>query len=118
MRATHLLWLVCVLSFLCTGCRAYQTRAPVKPPQGLLVTTYEAPITTRFGGTPTGQKVGRASTYYFHDFLITGLDFAWGKAGVKQAAARGGITRINYADYKKLQILGIFGQYTTEVHGK
>lgn len=118
MRRITIIIAACAAVLLLTGCRAYSLRAPVKPPQGLLMTTYEAPITTSFDRTPTGDKVGTASTLYFHDFLITGLDFAWGEAGIRQAARRGDISQVHYADYRRLQVLGFFGKYTTEVHGK
>ena len=116
MRRLHILLVSCVLALGCVGCVSW--KAPVRPPSGALVTTYKAPMTTSFKETPTDGRVGRASTYYFHDILITGLSFSFREAGVEQAADAGNLDQVYYADYRMLQVLGVFGKFTTEAHGK
>ncbi len=116
MKATQRLLLACAAAALCWGCTTW--RAPVEPPPGLLFTHYRAPLTADVAGVPTGGKTGTASTLYVRDPIITGMGIAWADASIEAAAAEGDITKIHYADYEVLSVLGVFGQFTVRVHGE
>jgi hypothetical protein len=105
-----------VLALGLAGCAAYQ--APVRPPQGLLFTTITAPLSTNFKSTPVCTKRGVAETTYLRDPLFTGLSFAWGEAGVKEAAMNGGLTAVEYADYEYMLAFGIFGKFRVIAYGQ
>ncbi len=118
----HLVVLALLGSMLLpTGCGMYM--APVMPPQGGLITTFKAPLTVNFNETPVSGDLKHASknkTYYFHDILFTGLDFAWGEVDVPQIARAAGITKVSYAEYEILYIFLIIGRYaefTVHVYG-
>ncbi len=94
--------------------------APVKPPQGFLISTFKAPLTVNFDETPVSGNLIHASkkkTYYFHDILFTGMDFAWGEVDVPQIARAAGITKVSYAEYELLSILGVYADFTVHVYG-
>ena len=116
MRATQRL-LVCMAAIaVCCGCTSW--RVPVQPPAGILFTQHRAPLSINSSGVPTGGKVGTASTMYVRDVIITGMGIAWDDASIEAAAREGGITKIHYADYEVLSVLGVFGQFTVRVHGE
>ncbi|MBM3334176.1 hypothetical protein FJY63_05900 [Candidatus Sumerlaeota bacterium] len=99
-----------------TGCTiAYVT--PVRPPTGVFISTFKAPLSVDFSSTPICEKRGSASTFYFRDPIFTGLDFAWGEADAHAAAAQGNLKTVEYADYELLGILGIFGKFTVTAYG-
>ena len=108
--------IVVAFALLGMGCSRYVT--PVMPPQGLLFTSLSAPLTTNFTETPVGTKKVQASTFYFHVPFVTGADFAWGEAGLKDACANANIRRVAYSDYHILMILGIFGTFTVTAYGE
>ncbi|MGD2175840.1 MAG: hypothetical protein PVJ27_10595 [Candidatus Brocadiaceae bacterium] len=116
MRRIALLGLMCVLALSLLGCAEYLT--PVRPPGGALITVISAPLSVDFKDTPVCSKQGSASTFYFHDPLFTGMDFAWDRAGLKEAATDGELTAVEYADYTYLRILGIFGKFTVTAYGR
>ena len=63
-------------------------------------------------GTAAGQsKVGRATA-------VGILVYAHGDASISAAMANGGITRIHHVDHETLNILGLYGKYTTIVYGE
>ncbi|MHC4789028.1 MAG: TRL domain-containing protein [Planctomycetota bacterium] len=37
---------------------------------------------------------------------------------MEHAARNGGLTKVHYADYEILEILGIFGQFTVRAYGE
>lgn len=102
-----------------TGCGGgVLWRVPVNPPRGLLFTTYKAPLTAEMDRTPAEGRVGTASTLYVRDPIFTGIDLAWQDASINAAAQEAGISEIYYADFEVLQILGVFGRFTTRVYGE
>jgi hypothetical protein len=98
---------------LCGGCVRW--RAPVIPPSGLLFTHYRAPLTADNAPFEVGGKTGESSSYYFS---LYNLSFAWDDVSIERAAADGGITRVTYADYEVLTVLGVFGELTIRAHGE
>ena len=93
--------------------------APVQPPGGGLFTWVKAPLETNFSATPVGSKVGTSETRYLYvpNGYYVPLSFAWGDAAIEAAAADGLITKIHYADYEYLNILGVYNQVTIRVYG-
>lgn len=101
-----------VLLLTClTGCAGY-VRAPVVPPIGLAFDSFQAPLDLDVQGTSLAGMEGRASTYN-----VLGL-VAFGDAGVKAAAANGGITRVEHIDYRFVQVLGLFSKFTVIAYGQ
>ncbi len=45
------------------------------------------------------------------------VDLAWAKAGLEQAARKGGLTNVEYADYKFTSILGLVEWFTVTAYG-
>ncbi len=125
----RLISLCCVsAAFLLTSCyslplgpataRSRLLQAPVQPPLGGIYTHYRAPLMTDLDKTPaTASKTGRATTIFLRLFY-PGLDIALDDASIEAAARDGGITRIHYADYDLKLVLGLYGEFTTIVHGE
>jgi hypothetical protein len=120
-------WLIlaalCAFSLGLTGCggRLGDYRAPVVPPQGLIMTDVCAPLTVDFDKTPVCTKEGTASTYFIRipvTLVSHWLTFGWGEADIKTAAAHGGLKTIAFADYQSLVLLGVFGRFTVKAYGE
>ncbi len=114
MKATRCLLALATVALLSSGC-AVAWQVPVDPPRGILFSQYRAPLTANFGEVPVSEKVGTASTFYVNFF---GYDFAWDDARIEAAAREGGLSRVDYADYEVMQILGIFAQFTVRAYGE
>jgi len=99
-----------------TGC-AIGYLAPVRPPTGAFISTFKAPLSVDFSNTPVCTKQGTASTYYFFNPFFPPIDFAWGEADAKAAAAQGNLKNVEYADFELLTIFGIFGKFTVTAYG-
>jgi len=92
-----------------TGCIV----APFVPPSGMVFTQFAAPLDVDFENTDmAGIKKGTSDT-----ISILGL-FAFGDASSKAAAENGQISKIVHADYKYLNVLGIYQKTTVIVYGK
>jgi hypothetical protein len=116
MRKSIYLIILCGLAAcLCGGCASYN--APVIPPQGWLYTDISAPLSTNFTDTPVCEKHGSASTVFLHIPLGAALQFAWDRADIETAAKAGGLKTVEYADYNRMQVLGIFGRFTVTAYG-
>lgn len=76
-----------------------------------------APLTHDFHETPLSPKHGTAVVTYVQDPILTGLNFAWGDADIASAAQKGGIDRVQYADYELLSVLGIYVRFTVHAYG-
>jgi hypothetical protein len=77
---------------------------------GILYTEVKAPLAaTQQQTAPT--KVGTAECTSILGLVSTG------DASIEAAAKNGGITKIHHVDYESKNILGIFGKFTTIVHG-
>lgn len=115
-RHTLGIGLLGALALALAGCTAYQT--PVRPRTGVLFAKCTAPLSVNFKNTPVCTKQGSAETIYFHDPLLTGLSFAWERAGIKEAALAGGLTTVEYADYEFTLVLGVFGKFRVIAYGR
>mgnify|MGYP001597089268 CR=1 FL=1 len=108
MRYGFLLLLACGGLLLLQGC----LRAPVVPPYGIVYSEFQAPLYVDFNATPVATKSGQAES-----MSILGL-IATGDASAKAAAAQGGITKIEHADYYYFNVLGVVQRYRTIVYGE
>ncbi len=112
MRRIVMLLGICLVSVYASGCAGF-AYAPVIPPQGIIYTKIEAPISTNFdGATPVAQKSGKATA-----MSILGL-VALGDASVDAAAREGNLSTIHYADYTLLHVFGVYTEFTTVVYGE
>ena len=87
------------------------TTAPFSPPQALLFSNFEAPLSIEFDKTQIGPKEGRANTYSFLGLITVG------NASIQEAAKNGHISRVNHADYEHFNLL-VFQKTTVIVYGE
>jgi len=85
--------------------------APVVPPVGFLFEQVSAPLDIDTQKTTLGVKTGEASSVG-----ILGL-IAFGDCSIASAAKNGNLSEINHADYKFLNVLGVFQQFTVTAYG-
>lgn len=91
------LWLCALLAGVLSGC---------------VYSNIRVPLDEDLWKTELGSKVGTASNY-----SVLWL-FAWGDAGVKQAAANGGLTTINHMDMGvESYLFGAYIRRDTIVYG-
>jgi len=112
MRITTLALLGLSLLVL-TGCVA--PKSEFSPAPGIFA-SYKAPLLLNYDETPVRGRKGTAETEYFHDILLTGLDFAWNDCSIKMASNNGHLNKIGSADYEFLNILGIYAKTTVHVY--
>jgi len=91
--------------------------APVKPPGGLLFTSYKAPITADFSHTSNDRELIKTSYDQTNFFWAYFISAAWGEVDIDEIAEKAGITDVAYADCEFLSILGIYQQFTLNVYG-
>lgn len=95
-----------LLGLALSGCIS----APFMPPQGL-VGIAKAPLSTK-GNWNAGSKVGTASV---KSVLCL---YAWGDCSITEAARNGGLKRIDYVDYKYVNIIGIWQELQVFAYGE
>jgi hypothetical protein len=113
MRATRRLLPALLVVLVATGCSMW--KAPVVPPRGLLFTKYRAPLTPEVSGVPVTEKVGEHTSRYFAYSLFS---VAWDEMDIEAAAREGGLSKVHYADYEALSILGLYAQVTVRAYGE
>lgn len=106
-----------LILMLCAGC-ANQFSADFKPPAGFFVTSVKAPLTADVRDVTISSGHGQASTLYFHDILLTGMNFAVDSCSITDAAKNGRLKTVTHADYELFTILGIFGKMTIHAYGE
>ena len=84
--------------------------APFMPPTGM-VAEVKAPLSTD-GSWKVGQKSGSAASQ-----SVLGL-YAWGDCSITAAARAGGLTRVDYVDYKYDNVIGIWQKVTVTAYGE
>jgi|SRR6056297_709712 len=122
MRKYFLLSGLIILLAGTIGCGIFvRHQTAVTPPRGFLLETYKAPLMTDFRNktnvSKSSIKVSSSKTLYFHDMLLTGMNFAWEEASVPEIARSGGIQNVTYADYEMLNILGVYAEFRINVYG-
>ncbi len=95
-----------------SGCVLVGFRAPFSPPIGWLYSDYRAPLMTDQSGLILGPKKGVATTQTVLGMVTTG------DASLETAAKSAGITKINYADYHLVNILGVIATVEVAVYGE
>ena len=101
-----------ILAALVLSVMAGCVTAPFVPPQGIAFSQTTAPLDVEFEDTKiSGTKTGTAEVVSILGLITTG------DASSKTAAANGGITTIEHADYEHLNILGIYQKTTVIVYG-
>ena len=95
-------------STLSLGC----IKAPLEPPQGFAFNDTITPLDLDYDQTRIYLKKGEASTESYFGLFSTG------DAGIKAAAENGGLSKVDYADYRYLNIFGVYQKYTTIVYGE
>lgn len=90
---------------------------PVRAPAGWLVAIQRGPLTTTFEATPATGQLGTAKTFFLREpFLRT--TWAFGDASIAAAMREGHLTRIYFADYEMVSILGAAGIFEVRVYGE
>ena len=115
-------WLVMLLLLVAgiwtAGCAsAPLLKAPVLPPQGLLFTSYEAPLTLNFRNTQMGEVKGQGETTYFREPCL-GTDYGFGDASLYRAIKDSGLKEVDYIDYEYVSVLGLYRNFRIIPHGK
>jgi len=97
--------MVMIVALLFSSC------ALVKSPLvGIIYTGVKSPVTATSHTNSTKFGVSQATS-------ILGL-FAFGNAGIDEAAKSAGITKIHHVDQKAVSVLGIFATYKVYVYGE
>lgn len=122
MQRIFLIFFLIILLVGATGCTfLVNYQAPVVPPRVALIETYKAPLMTNFNYTNVDKgniiKASSSKTLYFHDILITGMNFSWDDVAIPEIARKGGIKNITYADYEVVNILGVYMHFQVNVYG-
>lgn len=105
---------------LAAGCNAMPRNAPVIPPIGWVYTNYRAPLETDFDGDDfvKDSRVGSATVHYLMiPFFPVNIDIAWGEAGIREAAEDANITTVHGADYRFMQVIGLYAETTVYAYG-
>ena len=110
MRKVLLTLLLAGLAVGMTGCAGYVV-APVVPPPGFVWNNSKAPMDVDMNASKLGKQ-GQASSY-----SVLGL-VAWGDCSAQTAAKKANIETINHADWKIMNVLGVYSEFTTVVYGE
>jgi hypothetical protein len=108
MRSILSVFMACGVLALLQGCLT----APVIPPLGKAYSDVKAPLSINYNPTNVGRKFGKSES-----ISILGL-VATGDASTQAAAANGGISKIDFADYAYYNVLGVYQRYVTIVYGE
>jgi len=122
------------LVLLATGCTSVQIpdsvsgldflpegigyKTPVSPVRGWVFSEYYAPLSCDFNKTPVCSKSGSTTSNYVCLPWPIILDFAWENAAIAKAAGNGGVSVVEYADYRYFNVLGIYQEFTVTAYGK
>ena len=86
------------------------------PPGGILFTDYKAPLLVTYDDAKVSRNRGEASASYFHEWVFTDIDLAWGDCSLDAAVQDGRFDRVGSADYSFLNILGFYTKTTVHVY--
>ena len=100
VRITGLVGAVAVA--MLTGCASYM-------PVGNLYTGVTLPVDASSNGG--GTKVGKSTAKSYLGMV------AIGDASIETAKKNGGISKVTHIDWDAKNFLGLYGEYTTTVHG-
>ena len=114
MRA-ELRVLTIVLCISLSGC--ISMKLPVMPPQGGIFTNIKMPLSTDFNATAVRQRKGTTKTFFIREPFY-GTSYAWGDVSIEEAARKGRLKNVSYADAGFLGVLGMFGMLTVQAYGE
>jgi len=80
---------------------------------GFIYSEVTLPLVTNFDNTPVGSKHGEMAI----NELRYQVSVQWGSDAIGEAAKRGGIEKIYYADLRTITVLGVWKQETVIVYG-
>lgn len=119
MRKPLSLLALVAVALLGAGCF---TKAPIQPPKGILLTTYEAPLDFNFDSSEgvdlTKLRQGFSEANYFWEPFL-GTSYGFGDAEIRKAAQQGQLTKVYFADYKMTNVLGfVYTNTKVTVYGE
>ena len=98
-----------------SGCAS--PRADFVPPDGILFTSYKAPLLVNFDDAAVSKNSGDASAEYACVPATYGmLSFAWNDSSLDTAVKEGKFSRVGSADYSFFSVLGIYAKTTVHVY--
>jgi TRL-like protein family len=125
MNISRIILSVLLLGVICiaiSGC--LDARMGVSPPPGLLYAYYSAPLAIKAKDMKNmppleSLKVGTASTNKVDARIGYGaLSLGWNDMDLTTAMENGGITKVYYADYEFLSVLGVYIDAQIRVYGE
>ncbi len=116
MRARLRIAVLAAVLLACGGCFRWST--PVRPPIGLLYTHYKAPLTPDASNFLVDGPEGKSYTMAVREPYFTGQGVAWAQAAIDEAARRGGLKHVAYADFEMLEVLSVYSKFTVHVYGE
>ena len=114
-------WLVALAAsvVLFSGCVSVKNDNSIVPPPAL-ISVVKAPLTMPNGPIPChGLKCGVASgSFYIYEYIFTDLSVTIWTATLEKAMRDGGISKLHYADYEMLSILGYVTTFKVSAYGE
>ncbi|MBN1866875.1 hypothetical protein JW916_06250 [Candidatus Sumerlaeota bacterium] len=101
------------------GMLGYRTDlAPVIPPRGYFYTHFRAPLVLPVHDAERATPVrGSSRGVIYVKIPVVSADFAGGRADLQDAVRRAGITRLLYADYEYMSLLGYIRTFNVRAYG-
>jgi hypothetical protein len=100
-----------------SGC-AGLPKTPVQPPRGRIFESVQAPLSVNYQATLAAPaKTGRATYHHVWIPLNSNLSFSWQSVSIENAVRNGGLSEVEYVDYKVLSVLGVYTEFTIIAHG-
>ena len=111
--------LALLLSASVVGCVSVKNEHALVPPLGLC-SDFKAPLTMPKGPVPcTNLKVGTSSrSVYVKDWIYTGIGVDVCNMALADAAEKGQIKQLYFADYSQYSILGFVTVFTVTAYGE
>ena len=97
-----------------SGCSS--PKSAFVPPGGILFANYKSPLLVSYDDAAVSRNSGEASASYAHDWVLTGLDFAWNDCSLDTAVKDGRFNRVGSADYSYFNLLGFYAKTTVHVY--
>jgi len=110
---------ILALASALAGCVGVRSETALVPPKALC-TRFRAPITVpRTSVDLVGLKVGESGgAWHFQDWVFSGASAGDCDMLLKEAAEKGDIKDILFADYEQTSYLGFFTRYKVTVYGQ
>ena len=103
------------LLFFFSGCTTVQSE--FAPPPGVLFSYYTVPLILSCDQGSVSERVGKASCHFVEEpFTGADLSGSWGDCSVATATENGRFSRVGTADYRVLNVLGVYKQTSVRVY--